>query len=148
MVRGSVWMYLGILPTSTVVTLSVPGPAVLRATSHYHCHRGVSLAFGWTPRLSTGELLGGRRLSPLPSQGVVKASSEIEPYDLAVAPPTLLASVAAVACDVDGTLTTAEMTVSDRTVAAAREVLDSEVLFFPATGRVRKSNGGEHSLLR
>ncbi|CAM9538817.1 unnamed protein product, partial [Hapterophycus canaliculatus] len=47
------------------------------------------------------------------------------------------ATVRAVASDVDGTLTTPEVTVTERTKQAIKAVMDSGLTFFPATGKTR-----------
>lgn len=60
--------------------------------------------------------------------------------ELEVVSPTLLANVVAVASDVDGTLTTPDVTVTTRTRDAIKAVMDSGLLFFPATGKVRARN--------
>lgn len=47
-----------------------------------------------------------------------------------------MSTVEAVASDVDGTLTTPEVTVTSRTKEAIKAVMDSGLVFFPATGKV------------
>ena len=140
MVRFNTRLCLGLVPATVVAASSALGHAGHRST-YYHCYRRrPSVAFGWSSRLSSGDSAGERPTSPKPLQSAVKSSSVARPQELAAAPSSLLASVEAVASDVDGTLTTQHSTVSKRTVAAVKAVLDSEVLFFPATGKVRSGN--------
>lgn len=56
--------------------------------------------------------------------------------ELVDTPPSLLANIMAVASDVDGTLATPETTVTSRTSDAVKAILDSGLMFFPATGKV------------
>lgn len=138
MVRFNVQLCLGLLPATAVATSSaLLGRGVHCATYYHHYCRRPSLAFSRSSHLSSGESSGEQpsRLPPL--QSTPKAGLEAWPQELATAPSSLLESVAAVASDVDGTLTTPDVTVSHRTVSAVKAVLDSEVLFFPATGKVK-----------
>lgn len=141
MVRLSVQLCLGLLPVTAMALL---GHGVRHATYYHHHYRRISLAFGRSSHLSSGEPSVEQSSRPSPLQSTVEIGSEARPQELATAPSSLLESVAAVASDVDGTLTTPDVTVSHRTVSAVKAVLDSEVLFFPATGKVKLSGRAHH----
>lgn len=59
--------------------------------------------------------------------------------DFEAASQALLASIVGIASDVDGTLTSPEVSVTERTKDAIRAVLASELMFFPATGKVGRA---------
>lgn len=65
-----------------------------------------------------------------------QGSTDTELGELVDTPPSLLANIMAVASDVDGTLATPETTVTRRTSDAVKAILDSGLMFFPATGKV------------
>ncbi|CAN0199631.1 unnamed protein product, partial [Ectocarpus sp. 12 AP-2014] len=134
-VKGFVCLRL--LPGSGAVS-STAVRGVQRGTYYYHRVHHRPASFGWTTR---GGGSGGHAPQSVASSSSsaaaasAAASSNCEPRQLADAPASLLATVEAVASDVDGTLTTPEVTVTPRTKDAIKAVLDSELAFFPATGK-------------
>lgn len=145
MVRFNTQLCLGLLPATAIATASaLLGHGVHHATYYHHHYRCPSLAFGRPSHLLSGEPSVKNLSRPPPLQSSLKIGSETRPQELATAPSSLLESVAAVASDVDGTLTTPDVTVSHRTVSAVKAVLNSEVLFFPATGKVKLSGRAHH----
>lgn len=150
MARLNLRLCMRLLPATAVVASSALGRGVQRAS--YYQHRRPAVAFSWSSRggFSSGESPPAERTArPHATQSEVKSAPETQLRELAAVSPSLLASVVAVASDVDGTLTTPDVTVSPRTVAAIKAVMDSGLLFFPATGKVRgerwarKSGWGE-----
>lgn len=91
-------------------------------------------AFSWSSR---GWDSGSKGSSTAAAKSVNPGTALGTPQGLAVVPPSLLAAIVAVASDVDGTLTRNDSTVSQRTKDAIKGVMDSGLLFFPATGKVR-----------
>lgn len=133
-VKGLVCLRL--LPGSGAVS-STAVRGVQRGAYYHHRLHHRPASFRWTTR---GGGSGGRAPQSVASSSSsaaasVAASSNREPRQLADAPASLLATVEAVASDVDGTLTTPEVTVTPRTKDAIKAVLDSELAFFPATGK-------------
>lgn len=101
--------------------------------------RAVYPSFGWTSQAAEATCGGSRSRSNQLHRSTAEAATAREGglRELATASPALLASVVAVASDVDGTLTRSDSTVSRRTHDAIKAVMDSGLLFFPATGKVR-----------
>ncbi|CBN75910.1 haloacid dehalogenase-like hydrolase [Ectocarpus siliculosus] len=135
-VKGFVCLRL--LPSSGAVS-STAVRGVQRGTYYHHRLHHRPASFGWTTR---GGGSGGHAPQSVASSSAAAASasaaaSNREPRQLADAPASLLATVEAVASDVDGTLTTPEVTVTPRTKDAIKAVLNSELAFFPATGKTR-----------
>ncbi|CAM9649886.1 unnamed protein product [Ectocarpus sp. 6 AP-2014] len=133
-VKGFVCLRL--LPGSGAVS-STAVRGVQRGTYYHHRLHHRPASFGWTTR---GGGSGGHTPQSVASSSSAAASasaaaSNREPRQLADSPASLLATVEAVASDVDGTLTTPEVTVTPRTKDAIKAVLDSELAFFPATGK-------------
>lgn len=132
-VKGFVCLRL--LPGSGAVS-STAARGVQRGTCYHHRLHHRPASFGWTTR---GGGSGGHAPQSVASSSAAAssaaASSNRELRQLAEAPTSLLATVEAVASDVDGTLTTPEVTVTPRTKDAIKAVLDSELAFFPATGK-------------
>lgn len=161
-------IFRGLIPATAAVTAAAAGGATTRRvitreaqnlSSRANHHSIISRpsyrsrprpcrrypAFGWASR---GKESGANRGLDSDGSGAAAASttSSVSPgalQELATAPESLLASIVAVASDVDGTLTRKDSTVSQRTKDAIKAVLDSDLLFFPATGKVR-AVGGTH----
>lgn len=158
-------IFRGLIPATAAVTAAAAGGTTRRviiraahnlSSSTYH-HSAISRpfyrsrpqpfrrypAFGWASRGRESGANGGRDSG---GSGTAAASttSSVSPgalQELATAPESLLSAVVAVASDVDGTLTRKDSTVSERTKDAIKAVLDSDLLFFPATGKVRAVGG-------
>lgn len=124
---------LRLLPASAAVSPTA-GRGFQRATYYHQNHRR-SVAFGWT--LRGGGSAGDPPRSATTAAAAAGTAKDHEPQELSNAPASLLATVKAVASDVDGTLTTPEVTVTERTKQAIKAVMDSGLTFFPATGKVR-----------
>lgn len=131
---------LRLLPSATAVSLTA-GRGIQRATyyHHHHHHHRRPFAFGWAPgdasRPAATHAAAASEATPAP--GVARQQDHHElPRELKDVPASLLAAVEAVASDVDGTLTTPEVTVTSRTKQAIKAVMDSGLVFFPATGKV------------
>lgn len=135
-------LYLVLFPAATATASSAAGRCLARATYYNHGHRRCLAAFGGTSRRlsSAGESTdrkGAHRAQPLRS--TVKDARETL-QALSTAAPSVLAAVVAVASDVDGTLSTPDKTVTSRTKDAIKAVMDSGLLFFPATGKVMRTS--------
>ena len=107
---------------------STTGRCAQRATYYHRCPRR-PFAFGWTG----GD---GSRPATTATQAVAGHQQDQILRELKDAPDSLMSTVEAVASDVDGTLTTPEVTVTSRTKEAIKAVMDSGLVFFPATGKV------------
>lgn len=119
---------------------------------HHQHSRCPALAFSWVYR-GTSSSSSCYSAGESPTDGNAASSQRFQPHAVsavrggatpdthlkpfATIEPSLLATIEALASDVDGTLTTPEVTVTDRTKDAIKAVIDSDVLFFPATGKVR-----------
>lgn len=140
MARRHLRLCLALLPAATAaVASSAAGRSLARATYYNHGHRRCLAAFGGASRrLSSArgstDRKGAHRAQPLRS--AVKDTTQETLQALVTAAPSVLAAVVAVASDIDGTLTTPDKTVTSRTKDAIRAVMDSGLLFFPATGKV------------
>lgn len=100
-----------------------------RATYYHHHHHRRPVAFGWTG----GE---GSRSATTTTQAVAAHQQNQDLQELKDVPASTLAAIECVASDVDGTLTTPDVTVTSRTKEAIKAVMDSGLVFFPATGKV------------
>lgn len=116
-----------LLPIAAAVSSSTTARAQ-RATWYHHHHHRRPVAFGWT----AGE--GSR--STTTATRAVAAQQQSHLQELKDVPASTLATIEAVASDVDGTLTTPDVTVTSRTKEAIKAVMDSGLVFFPATGKV------------
>ena len=119
---------LRLLPSAAGALSSTTARGAVRTTycHHYH-HRPV--AFGWTG----GE---GSRSATTTTQAAAAHQQNQDLRELKDVPASTLASIQCVASDVDGTLTTPDVTVTSRTKEAIKAVMDSGLVFFPATGKV------------
>lgn len=117
---------LRLLPSAAAASTTARGAQ--RVTYYHHRHRPA--AFGWT----AGE---GSRFATTTTQAVAAQHQNHDLRELKDVSATTLATIEAVASDVDGTLTTPDVTVTSRTKRAIQAVMDSGVVFFPATGKVR-----------
>ncbi len=130
LVKGCVCLRLAGLPSSVSVAAlsSTTGRAAQRAT-YYHRYPRRQFAFGWAGGDSS-------RPATTAAQAVAGQQQDQVLRELKDVPDSLMETVEAVASDVDGTLTTPEVTVTSRTKDAIKAVLDSGLVFFPATGKV------------
>lgn len=136
MARLNIRLCFRLLPAAAVAVTSTAARGTQRAI--YHHHRRPTAAFGWTSRgVSSGDASAERSARIQKLQGTANSTQDVQLQKLADAAPSLLANVVAVASDVDGTLTTPDVTITLRTKQAIKAVMDSGLVFFPATGKVR-----------
>lgn len=117
---------LRLLPSATAAAMSTTRGAQ-RAT-YYHHHRRPLAFGGWT----AGE---GSRSATTTTQAVAAHQQNHGLREFTDVPAATLGTIEAVASDVDGTLTTPDVTVTSRTKEAIKAVMDSGLVFFPATGK-------------
>ncbi|CAM9280514.1 unnamed protein product [Pylaiella littoralis] len=125
---------LRLLPSAAAVS-STAGRGVQRVTYCHHSYRR-PFAFGWAPGDTSRHTAATAAAAAAPAAGVA-GQQDHELRELKDVPASLLEVVEAVASDVDGTLTTPEVTVTSRTKQAIKAVMDSGLVFFPATGKTR-----------
>lgn len=125
---------LRLLPSAAAVS-STAGRGVQRATYYHNHYYRRPVAFGWVPGDASRPATTHAAAGAAPAAGVVGNQDHVR--ELKDVPASLLAAVEAVSSDVDGTLTTPEVTVTSRTKQAIKAVMDSGLVFFPATGKVR-----------
>lgn len=136
MARLNIRLCFRLLPAAAVAVTSTAARGTQRAI--YHHHRRPTAAFGWTSRgVSSGDASAERSARIQKLQGTANSTQDVQLQKLADAAPSLLANVVAVASDVDGTLTTPDVTITLRTKQAIKAVMDSGLVFFPATGKTR-----------
>lgn len=124
---------LRLLPSAAAIS-STAGRGAQRATYYHRYHRR-PIAFGWMPG-DASRPATTHAAAAAPAAAVVAGHQDHELRELKDVPASLLAAVEAVASDVDGTLSTPEVTVTSRTKQAIKAVMDSGLVFFPATGKV------------
>lgn len=138
MTRFNLSLCFRLLPATAVAVSSTVGRGVQRST--YHHRRSTAVAFGWTCRggHSSGDSSTTGNTASRSLHSAAKSIPGSQLQGLVDAAPSLMATVVAVASDVDGTLTTPDVTVTMRTKEAIKAVMESELVFFPATGKVRE----------
>lgn len=120
---------LRLLPSATAALSSATARCAHQRATYYHHRYRRPVAFGWT----AGE---DSRSTTTTTQTVLAHHQTHNLRELKDVPASDLARIDAVASDVDGTLTTPEVTVTSRTKEAIKAVMDSGLVFFPATGKV------------
>ena len=136
MARLNIRLCFRLLPAAAVAVTSTAARGTQRATTYHH--RRPTAAFGWTSRgTSSGEPSAGRNVRIQKLQGTANSTQAAPLQKLSDVAPSLLANVVAVASDVDGTLTTPDVVITARTKQAIKAVMESGLVFFPATGKVR-----------
>lgn len=136
MARLNLRLCYKLLPATAMAASSVAGRGALATAFHYH-RPTYQYAFGSTSRgVSSEDSPGGKGARNQQLHSTVQGAPGNQLQDLAAASPSLLAKVVAVASDIDGTLTRPDVSVASRTKAAIKAVMDSGLVFFPATGKV------------